>query len=29
MLIWFLAASAVALIISGAWFGRGAGKMQL
>src|SRR5580658_3713044 len=29
MLIWFLAASAVALIISGAWFGRGAGKMNL
>jgi len=27
MLMWFLAASAVALIISGAWFGRGAGKM--
>lgn len=29
MLMWFLAASAVALIISGAWFGRGAGKMNL
>jgi|HubBroStandDraft_1064217.scaffolds.fasta_scaffold47252_1 hypothetical protein len=29
MLIWFLVASAVALIISGAWFGRGAGKMNL
>ena len=29
MLMWFLAASAVALIISGVWFGRGAGKMTL
>jgi disulfide bond formation protein DsbB len=28
MLMWFLAASAVALIISGVWFGRGAGKMN-
>jgi hypothetical protein len=29
LLMWFLAASAVALIISGAWFGRGAGKIKL
>ena len=29
LLIWFLGASAVALIISGVWFGRGAGKMSL
>jgi hypothetical protein len=29
LLMWFLGASAVALIISGAWFGRGAGKMNL
>jgi hypothetical protein len=29
MLMWFLAASAIALIISGVWFGRGAGKLNL
>jgi len=29
LVIWLLSGSAVALIISGAWFGRGAGKMKL
>jgi hypothetical protein len=29
LLMWFTGASAVALIISGAWFARGAGKMKL
>ncbi len=29
MLMWFLVASAVALTISGWWFGRGAGKMNV
>jgi disulfide bond formation protein DsbB len=29
LLMWFTGASAVVLIISGAWFGRGAGKMKL
>ena len=28
MLMWFLAASALALIISGFWFGRGVGKIS-
>jgi disulfide bond formation protein DsbB len=29
LLMWLLGGSAAALIISGAWFGRGAGQMKL